>query len=109
MCGYTYQVKDQNFVTTRWRCIVRTPSCPAVIYTSSVDDTFHHWNGAYHHHPPDGNRELIKTVLNKIKNKVLLEPYPVVAIAEEEIRNAKMNKLQLAAMPLPSQLGILAL
>ncbi|CAF1048324.1 unnamed protein product [Rotaria sp. Silwood1] len=36
--------------------------------------------------------------------RVLVEPYPVLTIAEEEIRNAKMNKTQLAAMPLPSHI-----
>ncbi|CAF5053425.1 unnamed protein product, partial [Rotaria sp. Silwood1] len=62
------------------------------------------WNSAYHNHPPNGNRELIKIVMARIKARVLVEPYPVLAIAEEEIRNAKMNKTQLAAMPLPSHI-----
>jgi hypothetical protein len=70
-----------------------------------MDDSFSHWNGAYHHHPPDENRELIKIVIAKIKARVLLEPHPVVFIAEEEIRKAKMTKTQLLAMPLPSAMG----
>ncbi|CAF5108169.1 unnamed protein product, partial [Rotaria sp. Silwood1] len=104
MCGYSYQIKQENEITTRWRCIVRAPTCPAIIYTNNNDDSFFRWNGAYHHHPPDENRELIKTIITKIKARVLVEPNPVLIIAEEEIRNAKMNKTQLAAMPLPYQM-----
>jgi hypothetical protein len=107
MCGYSYQVKKENTTTTRWRCIIRTPRCPATIHTNNVDDSFNHWNGIYHHHSPDTNRELIKNVIAKIKARVLIEPYPVVYIAEEEIRKAKMDKTQLAAMPLPTEMGIL--
>lgn len=106
MCGYTYQVKDQNLLTTRWRCVIRTPNCPAVVYTNNFDDTFHHWNGLYHSHQSDENRGLIKTIIWKMKLRVLIEPHPVLGIAEEEIQNAKMNKIQLAPMPLPSQLSM---
>ncbi|CAF1418088.1 unnamed protein product [Rotaria sordida] len=104
MCGYSYQVKEENATATRWRCVIRTPTCPVTIHTNNIDDSFIYWNGAHHHHPPNRSRELIKNVISKIKARVLVEPYPVVSIAEEEIRNAKMNKSQLAAMPLPSQM-----
>jgi hypothetical protein len=109
MCGYTYQVKKENVASTRWRCIIRVPTCPVTIHTNNIDDSFIQWNGAFHHHPPDESRELIKSVISKIKARVELEPYPVVSIAEEEIRNANMTKTQLAAMPLPSQMGMLCL
>ena len=105
MCGYSYQVKEENAITTRWRCIVRFPTCSAAIHTNNMDDSFSHWNGAYHHHSPNENRELVKALLAKIKARVLVEPHPVVFIAEEEIRNAKMDKSQLLAMPLPSAMG----
>jgi hypothetical protein len=105
MCGYSYQVKEEHAITTRWRCIVRSPTCPVTIHTNNMDDSCSHWNGAYHHHSPDENRELIKDVIAKIKARVLLEPHPVVFIAEEEIRNARMTKVQLLAMPLPSAMG----
>ncbi|CAF3042399.1 unnamed protein product [Rotaria sp. Silwood2] len=104
MCGYTYQVKEKNATATRWRCVIRTPTCPVTIHTNNIDDSFIYWNGAYHHHPPNRSRELIKNIISKIKARVLVEPYPVVSIAEEEIRNAKLDKSQLAAMPLPSQM-----
>ncbi len=106
MCGYSYQVKEENTVTTRWRCIIRSPTCPVTIHTNNTDNSFKHWNGAFHHHPPNENRELIKSVIAKIKARVLVEPYPVLMISEEEIRNAKMNKIQLAAMPLPRYMGM---
>ncbi|CAF1581158.1 unnamed protein product [Rotaria magnacalcarata] len=104
MCGYCYHVKENNAITTRWRCIVRAPACSVTIHTNNIDDSFVHWNGAYHHHPPDRNLEIIKNIISKIKARVLVEPYPVVSMAEEEIRNGKLNKVQLAAMPLPSQM-----
>jgi hypothetical protein len=106
MCEYSYQVKEENATTTRWRCIVRTPRCPVTIHTNNIDNSFSHWNGIYHHHPPNNNRELIKSLIAKIKARVLVEPYPVVSIAEEEIRYAKLNRTQLIAMPLPIQLGM---
>ncbi|CAF3467874.1 unnamed protein product [Rotaria socialis] len=104
MCGYSYQVKKENLTTTRWRCAVRSPACPVTIHTSNVDDSVIHWNSVYHHHAPNGNRELIKGIIAKIKSRVLTEPYPVVLIAEEEIRYAKFTKAQLAVMPLPSHM-----
>ncbi|CAF1173782.1 unnamed protein product [Adineta ricciae] len=104
MNGYSYQVKTVNTMTTRWRCTVRTPLCGASIYTNNIDNTFSRWNGVYHSHVPDENRELIREIIAKIKARVLSEPYPVMMIAEEEIRNAKLDKTQLAAMPLPCQL-----
>ena len=98
MCGYSYQVKEENAITTRWRCVIRTPTRPVTIHTNNVDDSFHHWNGAYHHHPRNENQELSKIVMARIKATVLVEPYPVLTIVEKEIRNARMNKTQLAAM-----------
>ncbi|CAF2079334.1 unnamed protein product [Rotaria magnacalcarata] len=77
---------------------------PVTIHTSNVDDSVIHWNGVYHHHAPNGNRELIKRLIARIKSRVLTEPYPVVLIAEEEIRYAKFTKAELAVMPLPSQM-----
>jgi hypothetical protein len=106
MCGYCYHVKENNSITTRWRCIVRAPTCSVTIHTNNLDDSFSNWNGIYHHHPPDTTREIIKNIITRIKARVLVEPYPVVSIAEEEIRNSKLNKVQLAAMPLPSQMGM---
>ena len=107
MCGYTYQIKRQEEETTRWRCIVRTPPCPVTIHTYNVDDSFYRWNGVSHHHHPDRNRELIRNLIAKIKARVLIEPHPVLFIAEEEICTANLDKTRLAAMPLPSYMGML--
>ena len=105
MCGYSYQVKEANAITTRWRCVVRYPSCPVTIHTNNFDDSFSQWNGAHHNHSPDENRELIKNLLGKIKARVLVDPHPVVFIAEDEIRKANLSKSQLLAMPLPHAMG----
>lgn len=106
MCGYSYYVKEENDTTTRWRCVIRVPACPTTIHTNNADDSFKQWNGAHHNHPPNENRLIIKSVMAKMKARVLIEPYPVAGIAEEEIRKAKFTRAQLAAMPLPSQIGM---
>jgi len=76
-----------------------------MIHKNNIDDSFNHWNGVYYHHLPDRNREIIKSLIAKIKARVLIEPHPVVSIAEEEIRNAKLNKTQMAAMQLLREIG----
>lgn len=106
MCGYTYQIKQETEVITKWRCVVRKPPCSVTIHTNNIDDSFCYWNGIYHHHLPDRNRELIRSLITKIKGRVLVEPHPVLFIAEEEVRTANLSKSELAHMPLPSYMGM---
>jgi hypothetical protein len=64
----------------------RDGNSKANIHTSTQTGEFSHWNGQFHCHAPDACETRKRSILAKIKARVLDEYIPVKIIVEEEYR-----------------------
>ncbi|CAM4847238.1 unnamed protein product, partial [Rotaria magnacalcarata] len=103
--GYSYLYMSESKATFAWRCSKRAEHCKAVIHTSKVTRKFSHWNGPCHIHIVDQTEIRKRSILTKIKARVVDEYISVTAIVEDEYGKAQLSYEEKRAMPLPLSLA----
>ncbi|CAF3409905.1 unnamed protein product [Rotaria socialis] len=103
--GYSYLYMSESKATFAWRCSKRTEHCKAVIHTSKVTSKFSHWNGQSHIHIVDQTEIRKRSILTKIKARVVDKYISVTVIVEDEYRKAQLSYEEKRAMPLPLSLA----
>ncbi|CAF3416437.1 unnamed protein product [Rotaria socialis] len=85
--------------------IHETEHCKAVIHTSKVTSKFSHWNGQSHIHIVDQTEIRKRSILTKIKARVVDKYISVTVIVEDEYRKAQLSYEEKRAMPFPLSLA----
>ncbi|CAM4848870.1 unnamed protein product [Rotaria magnacalcarata] len=79
----------------------QTEHCKTVIHTSKVTDKFSHWNGQCYNHIVEQAEMRKRSILTKIKARVVDEYISVTVIVEDEYRKAQLSYEEKRAMPFP--------
>ncbi|CAF3027632.1 unnamed protein product [Rotaria sp. Silwood2] len=86
MSGYSYDYMSQSLKKNirSFRCSKKGIGCCAVVYVSIDSNMYKDSNNVEHNHPPDHHNVKRLLVLQKIKERIMIEPTSVTRIIEDE-------------------------
>ncbi|CAF1662226.1 unnamed protein product, partial [Didymodactylos carnosus] len=107
MCGFTYDFMSQSVKKNQrnFRCSRKDAGCRSVIYISIDSNGYKGSNYAEHNYPPNYHHTKRLLVLQKVKDRVLLEPTPVTRIIEDEYIKNNLNNEDRCHFLLPQAQG----
>jgi hypothetical protein len=107
MCGYKYDFMSQSLKKNRrnFRCSKKDLGCRAVVYVFIDSNTYQDSNNSEHNHAPNHQDVKRLLVLNKIKQRVMIEPTSVSRIIEDEYVKTKLNDEDRQHFLLPAAQG----
>ncbi|CAF2592455.1 unnamed protein product [Rotaria sp. Silwood2] len=93
MCGYTYDFMSQTLKKNirYFRCSKKNIGCNAVVRICIDSNMYKDSNNVEHNHPPDHHNVKRLLVLQKIKERVMVEPTSVTRIIEDEYVKHHLN------------------
>ncbi|CAF1354279.1 unnamed protein product [Rotaria magnacalcarata] len=86
MSGYSYDYMSQSLKKNirSFRCSKKGIGCRAVVYVSIDSNMYKDSNNVEHNHPPDHHNVKRLLILQKVKERIMIEPTSVTRIIEDE-------------------------
>jgi hypothetical protein len=93
MSGFTYDYTSQSLKNNHrnFRCSRKDAGCRSVVYVFIDSNAYKGSNNAEHNHPPNHQNVKRLLILQKVKDRVLLEPTSVTRIIEDEYVKNNLN------------------
>ena len=108
MGGFTYDFTSQTLKRNirNFRCSKKARGCRSIIHIFIDSSTFKGSNGVEHNHPPHHHEVKRLLVMQKVKERVTMEPTSVMRIIEDEYAKYNLNNDDRQHFLLPSAQGI---
>lgn len=86
MSGYSYDYMSQSLKKNirSFHCSKKGIGCRAVVYVSIDSNMYKDSNNIEHNHPPDHRNVKRLLILQKVKERIMIEPTSVTRIIEDE-------------------------
>lgn len=99
---YLYRCHKTTKKKKYWTCIFN--GCNVSIHTN-VDNTYLSGGNSQHEHGPNPEMIAVRSVRQKIKERVLNETTPTTMIYEQEISNISLNSMTVAILPTSAEMS----